>query len=143
MTNQINLGLHTFVVSFVAFQNNYVFIFYIMDSVSSHQFHMYFHSTIRNIGVYTTLAYGSLAYSRAYRGQNSIYDVVLIFISIAFISIAFFINYMLHQDIQSFILKNKDTEAQQLLHISQAIFGIHTILMLLGFFTFLRSINMV
>ena len=114
-----------------------------MDSVSSHQFHMYFHSTIRNIGVYTTLAYGSLAYSRAYRVQNSIYDVVLIFISIAFIAIAFFINYMLHQDIQEFILKNKDTDAQQLSRISQAIFGIHTILVLLGLFTFLRSINMV
>ena len=114
-----------------------------MYSISSHQFHMYFHSTIRNIGVYTTLAYGSLAYSRAYRGQNFIYDIILIFISIAFIVIAFFMNYGLHKDIQSFILKNKDTSTLQLLHISQAIFGILTILFLLGLFTFLRSINMV
>ena len=109
-----------------------------------HKFYMYFHSTLRNVGLYTTLSYGSLAYSRVYRGSAPIYDTLLITISIAFLSIAFIINYFLYQDIVTFIKKQElEDEVNGYLRISQAIFGIHGILFMLGLFTLLRSLAIV
>lgn len=109
-----------------------------------HKFAMYFHSTLRNVGLYTTLSYGSLAYSRVYRGSAPIYDTMLIAISIAFLSIAFIINYFLYQDIITFIKKQDlEDELNGYLRISQAIFGIHGILVMLGLFTLLRSLAVV
>lgn len=113
-----------------------------MNQNNLHQFSMYFHTTIRNIGLYTSLSYATLAYSRVYRNNNPFYDIMLILISLIFLAIAFIINYFLYNDIQSFILKNKQgDEAVKLLRISQAIFGIHIILVLLGVITLFRSLS--
>ena len=125
----------------------YFFCFYmyiVMSQTDLHKFAMYFHSTLRNVGLYTTLSYGSLAYSRVYRGSAPIYDTMLITISIAFLSIAFIINYFLYQDIVAFIKKQElGDEVNGYLSISQAIFGIHGILFMLGLFTLLRSLAFV
>ena len=43
-----------------------------MDNETFRKFNMYIHSTFRNVGLFTSLAYGSLAYSRIYRGHNAI-----------------------------------------------------------------------
>lgn len=117
---------------------------YNMSQQNLHQFSMYFHTTLRNIGLYTTLSYGSLAYSRVYRGKTPIYDTLLITVSIAFLLISFILNYFLYQDILTFINKQKlGSELDGYLRISQAIFGIHGILFILGFFTLLRSLAFV
>lgn len=97
---------------------------------------MYFHTTLRNVGLFTTLSYASLAYSRAYRGTNSMYDIMLILISIAFIVIAAILNYSLYKDVKLKIQNNKNLE---LLNILYVIFGIHSILLILGLITALRS----
>ena len=115
-----------------------------MSQPDLHKFAMYFHSTLRNVGLYTTLSYGSLAYSRVYRGSAPVYDAMLIAVSIAFLSIAFIINYFLYQDIVTFIKKQElGDELNGYLRISQAIFGIHGILFMLGLFTLLRSLAVV
>lgn len=115
-----------------------------MNSDALHKFSMYFHSTLRNVGLFTTLSYGSLAYSRVYRGNSHIYDIILIAVSIAFLSIAFVINYLLYQDINTFNVKHKhDNEIIGYKRISQAILGIHGILFILGLFTLLRSLAFV
>jgi hypothetical protein len=98
---------------------------------------MYFHTTIRNVGLFTTLAYASLTYSRAYRGKDSMYDVLLILISIAFLIIAAIINYSLYKDVQLKIQNNKS----ELLNILYVVFGIHCILLILGIITALRSMS--
>lgn len=131
-------GLRSFFVSIM-----YTIIF-IMNQTDLHKFAMYFHSTLRNVGVYTTLSYGSLAYSRVYRGNTPIYDTMLITVSIAFLLIAFLLNYFLYQDIVAFIKKQElGGELDGYLRISQAIFGIHGILFMLGLFTLLRSLAVV
>ncbi len=123
----------------------FVSIMYIaMSQTDLHKFSMYFHTTLRNVGLYTTLSYGSLAYSRVYRGTTPIYDTMLIAVSIAFLLIAFILNYFLYQDIVAFIKKQDlGDELNGNLRISQAIFGIHGILFSLGFFTLLRSLTFV
>jgi hypothetical protein len=119
-------------------------MYIVMSQTDLHKFSMYFHSTLRNVGLYTTLSYGSLAYSRVYRGTAPIYDSMLIAVSIAFLLIAFIINYFLYQDILAFIKKQElGDELNGYLRISQAIFGIHSILFMLGFFTLLRSLSFV
>lgn len=115
-----------------------------MSQNDLHKFSMYFHTTLRNIGLYTTLSYGSLAYSRVYRGSAPIYDTMLIAVSIAFLLISFILNYFLYQDIVAFIKKQDlGDELNGNLRISQAIFGIHGILFMLGLFTLLRSLAVV
>lgn len=100
---------------------------------------MYFHTTIRNVGLFTTLSYASLAYSRVYRGIDSIYDITLILISIAFLILAAIINYSLYKEIQ---LKIQNNNKLELLNIIYVVFGIHTILLILGVITALRSITL-
>jgi hypothetical protein len=123
----------------------FVYIMYIaMSQTDLHKFSMYFHTTLRNIGLYTTLSYGSLAYSRVYRVNTPIYDTLLISVSIAFLLISFILNYFLYQDIVAFIKKQDlGDELNGNLRISQAIFGIHGILFMLGLFTLLRSLAVV
>lgn len=113
-----------------------------MNQDDSHKFSMYFHTTLRNIGLYTSLAYGSLAYSRIYRNVTPQYDILLIIISLAFLAISFILNYFLYLDINAHIHQNKQGhEFIQLLRISQTIFGIHTILFILGIMTLFRSLS--
>ena len=115
-----------------------------MSQTDLHKFSMYFHTTLGNIGLYTTLSYGSLAYSRVYRANTPIYDTLLISVSIAFLLISFILNYFLYQDIVAFIKKQElGDEVNGYLRISQAIFGIHGILFMLGLFTLLRSLAFV
>ena len=99
---------------------------------------MYFHTTIRNVGLFTTLAYASLAYSRVYRGIDSMYDIMLKLISIAFLIIAAIINYSLYKDVQ---LKIQNNNKSELLNILYVVFGIHCILLILGIITALRSMS--
>ena len=98
---------------------------------------MYFHTAFRNIGLYTTLSYGSLAYSRVFRGRNSIYNLLLITISIAFIGIAATINYLLYKDIV-LAIRNEPEKYDSLVNyvnIIYGIFGIHCILFVLSVIT--------
>ena len=60
---------------------------------------MYYHTSLRNIGLYTSLSFAALGYSRFYRGKdNNIYNISLISASIAFLSISLYINYHLIED---------------------------------------------
>jgi len=114
-----------------------------MEVSSDHTFLMYFHSTLRNVGMYTTLSYASLAYSRYYRGKTYNYDIFLILISIAFLIIAATINYLLYSDFNAYIEKNKlhNQSIVKWINIIYVIFGIHSILAVLGVLTALRTIT--
>ena len=114
-----------------------------MDNETFRKFNMYIHSTFRNVGLFTSLAYGSLAYSRIYRGHNAIYDILLILVSMAFIIIAFIINWYLHSDIIEYAQKHKTNRSNltRWTHVSTAVMGIHTILILLACFTLYRSLS--
>ena len=42
---------------------------------------MYFQTALRNVGLYTSISFASLGYSRYYRDKNSIYNLYLILVS--------------------------------------------------------------
>ena len=56
---------------------------------------MYFHTSIRNLGLYISVALAILAVSRAYRGKNRIYNVSFILITLMFLGISAYKNYLL------------------------------------------------
>ena len=48
---------------------------------------MYFHTVFRNVGLYTSLSFAALVYSRVHRGTIPIYDIVLIIYQLFFLNI--------------------------------------------------------
>ena len=113
-----------------------------MNKVETNGFSAYFHSSLRNVRLFTSLAFGSLAYSRIYRSNNPFYEGMLILVSLVFLAISVFLNYLLYLDSKSFILKNKqDNQANQSLRITQATFGIQMILLLIGTIILFRSVS--
>lgn len=102
------------------------------------EFMMFFHTTLRNIGLFTTLSMASLAYGRTYRKHIMWYDVFLILVSLGFLSIAMFINYRLFSDTKDQVSTNKDSDMLVWVNIPEALFFIHATLFSLGTITLLR-----
>ena len=106
--------------------------------VGNKKFDMYFHTILRNIGLYTSLSFGSLAYSRFHRGKSAIYNIVLILITLAFLLLSFVLNYNLNKDVNTHLEQNKENENKYLL-ISHIILGIHILLISLCITTLVWS----
>ena len=97
------------------------------------KFDMYFHSALRNVGLYTSLSFGALAYSRVHRGTTPIYDMVLIAISMAFLLLSFTMNYVLNGDVRQHLEQSETSEKEKMyLLVTQSVFGIHGVLFILG-----------
>lgn len=103
------------------------------------KFDMYFHSALRNVGLYTSLSFGALAYSRVHRGTTPIYDMVLIAISMAFLLLSFTMNYVLNSDVKQHLEQSETSEKEKMyLLVTQSVFGIHGVLFILGIGTLAR-----
>lgn len=103
------------------------------------KFDMYFHSAFRNVGLYTSLSFATLAYSRVHRGKTPIYDMILIAISMVFLLLSFTMNYVLNSDVTQHLEQSDASEKERMYRlISQAIFGIHGVLFILGLGTLIR-----
>ena len=100
---------------------------------------MYFHSALRNVGLYTSLSFAALAYSRVHRGKTPIYDMILIAISMAFLLLSFIMNYVLNNDVKQHLEQSESSEKENMyLLITQSVFGIHGVLFVLGLGTLVR-----
>ena len=97
------------------------------------KFVMYFHSTLRNIGLFTSLAFGSLAYSRYHRNKSYFYNIILILISLIFLFLSFIMNYTLREN----TIKHLETNKLDIsyISISNTIFVLHSLLILLSLTT--------
>lgn len=103
------------------------------------KFDLYFHSALRNVGLYTSLSFAALAYSRVHRGSTPIYDMILIAISMVFLLLSFTMNYILNNDIRQHLEQNEDSQKENMyLGITQIVFGIHGVLFILGLGTLIR-----
>tara|TARA_B100000963_G_scaffold361602_1_gene398043 strand:- start:2450 stop:2800 length:351 start_codon:yes stop_codon:yes gene_type:complete len=73
-------------------------------------FLMYFHTSIRNLALYISVALAILAVSRAYRGKNKLYNVSFIIISLLFLLISAYKNYYLILTLDKMKKKNDINE---------------------------------
>lgn len=62
----------------------------------------YYHTTIRNMALYASVAFAALVYSRFHRGKNFVINVALILSSISFTLLSITIGYFLNQDLKEF-----------------------------------------
>lgn len=100
---------------------------------------MYYHSSFRNVGLFTTLSLGALGYSRYYRGKIHYYNIVLILISFILLSISILFNLHLYTDIQGYVNEHQDNDVNRFLTINYIMFGVHVVLALLCILTLLRN----
>jgi Trk-type K+ transport system membrane component len=98
---------------------------------------MFYHTALRNVGLYTSISFATLAYSRVFRNNNYYYNNILILISIIFTMIAFSINYILLNELYDFSRKQDDkvSRLDKWIFIPECIVLIEVILMILGITT--------
>ena len=63
---------------------------------------MYFSTALRNVGLFTSVSFAALGYSKYYRSKNSIHNIYLILVSLFFLFASIYIAYYLVQDIETF-----------------------------------------
>lgn len=104
---------------------------------------MYFHTTIRNIGLYTSISIAMLGYSRFYRGKNKMYNISFIFISLLFLSFSLILNYYLTKSIDSTDIKRTETsiDLTYLKIIPKLILFTNVIVFLFGLYTLISEIK--
>ena len=72
-----------------------------MEKADSLQLLTYYQTSLRNIGLFTSLSFGSLVYSRFYRGKIWLINILLIIISIIFIVTTLFLIHFLRNDLRN------------------------------------------
>lgn len=102
---------------------------------------MYYHSCIKTVGMYTSLSFGALAYSRFYRGkENYLYNLILVLVSLCLILVSLFNSYYFMLYFDEFQEKLNLKNLNVFKYVPKLLLGINSILLLLGTFTFLREI---
>lgn len=96
---------------------------------------MFYHTALRNVGLYTSVSFASLGYSRVYRHQNYFYNNILIMVSLIFVFIAFSINYILLNELYDYSSKNNDSALDKWIFIPEIIMIIEIFLMVLAIIT--------
>jgi Trk-type K+ transport system membrane component len=96
---------------------------------------MFYHTALRNVGLYTSVSFASLGYSRVYRHQNYFYNNILIMVSLIFVFIAFSINYILLNELYDYSSKNNDSALDKWIFIPEIIMIIEIFLMILAIIT--------
>lgn len=61
----------------------------------------YYHTSIRNIALYASVAFAALVYSRFHRGRNLTLNITLILTSLVFTILSMVIGYYLLEDLKS------------------------------------------
>ena len=69
-----------------------------------------YHTSMRNVGLYTSISFAALGYSRYHRGKTFFLNILLIFISMVFTIIALIICHFLIKDLSYFSEKDDISE---------------------------------
>lgn len=102
---------------------------------------MYFQTALRNVGLYTSVSFASLGYSRYYRDKSSIYNLYLILVSLIFLLVSLFVCHYLLKDIKHFQKDVKSEQINKWLVLPQSILYFNIGAFLLGMYTFYREIK--
>ncbi len=104
---------------------------------------MFYHTTLRNVGLFTSISFASLGYSRFHRDKSQLYNIALIIISLCFLYIATIINYYLILDINDFSKHQDDKMHEKIIKwntIPKIIISFQAILFLLGIYTLIKQL---
>jgi len=102
---------------------------------------MYFQTSLRNVGLYTSISFASLGYSRYYRDKSNIYNLYLIIVSLVFLAVSLFVSHHLVEDIQHFQMVVKSVQLNKWLVLPKSILYFNIGVFLLGLYTLYRQIR--
>ena len=110
---------------------------------------MYYHTTLRNVGLYTSVSLALLGYSRFYRGQIFLYNVSFILLSLVLLTLTIyktqlFVN-TLKVQFKDLLSSQEDYDdkygLQDLLIVPQTMVVMNSIVLAFGIYTLLREIT--
>jgi len=103
---------------------------------------MFYQTSFRNVGLFTTISLALLGYSRFYRDKNTIYNISFIIISLVFILCSCYICYYLVKDLEN-IHKNLDKSLylKKWLIIPKIILVTNSIIGIFGIYTLIRELK--
>ena len=64
---------------------------------------MYYHSSLRNVGLFTSVSLALLGYSRFYRGKIKTYNIAFIIISLLFLICALVIYFVYYTRFKTYV----------------------------------------
>lgn len=102
---------------------------------------MYYHTTIRNVGLFASISFAGLGYSRIHRNKDKIYNMAIIFVSLAFLAISLYITHFLINDFEKYQLKIKSENANKWLLLPKSILFFNIGVFLLGTYMLYREIR--
>jgi hypothetical protein len=102
------------------------------------EFLMYYHTSIRNVALTTTVSFAALAYARYYKELSPLYGTSLTFVSVMILFCSFTLNYLLYSDVE--IYKNKFSELEKWQLINKIFIAIHLITIFLAMYTLYRAL---
>ena len=99
---------------------------------------MYFQSSIRNVGLTTTVSFAALGYSRYYRGKSQLYAVGMVGVSILILISSILLNLFLYNDLQELVKLDEYKNFEKHVNINRIFIVVHAIIMFFGLYTFYR-----
>ena len=102
---------------------------------------MYYQTTFRNVGLYTSVSFAALGYSRFYRGKSLLYSGGLIAISLGFLLVAAFLNILLVKTLERYYNEKKYVEIQNWEFLSKITVILHLILLFFAVYTLYRMLT--
>jgi len=103
---------------------------------------MYYHTALRNVGLYTSVSFILLASSRFYRGKDKLYNVAYLILSLSILSCAIILCRFLINDLRSMKQNLDETKyLEKWETIPQTIFYINITVALITISTLFKQIS--
>lgn len=99
------------------------------------EFMMFYHTSVRNIGLFTSLSFASLGAST----KSKLVHLKLI--SLFFISSALFVNYNLIEDYETYKLKNKHDIVDKWMKLPKTIIMVNTVFLFIVLYLIMKHFN--
>ena len=102
---------------------------------------MYFHSALRNVGLFTSISIAMLGYSRFYREKSRLYNVSFVGISILFLVFSMMINLSIIKNTENW-KKTHKKDILELYHLEQVpyfIIATNSLVLIFGLMTLYRE----
>jgi len=99
---------------------------------------MFFQTVLRNVGLYTSISFACLGYSRYYRSKSSLYSIGLTCISIMFMIISISINALLIMNTNKYKNIKGYSQVKKWEWVSKIVMILQTILLLYAIYTLIR-----
>ena len=101
---------------------------------------MYYQTTLRNTGLFTTVSFAALGYSRYYRGKDKFFSISLIIASMIFMGITLMLSKFLIDDMEKWEQDIETPYNEKYLIIPKVIFGVNVFLLTLAVYTLMREL---